>query len=212
MRAQGKRMGRVVVGLGAGLGIVLLVGCAGSLREPVAFNAVGSAASDHGSLAPADSSHQHVAVPFFPDDTDQCGPATLASVLTYWGIQTDPRTLKEEIYLPKLKGTLPLDLLLAAQARGFKAEIYQGSLDDLKSELKEGRPLVALLDLGFAIFPQGHYVVVTGYDDQRQGVYVHSSMEKDVLIPYERFLRSWDKTGRWTLLATPSERGQRDHA
>jgi hypothetical protein len=212
MRAQGKRIGRVVVGLGAGLGIVLLVGCAGSLKEPAEFNAVGSAASAHGSLAPADSPHQHVAVPFFPDDTDQCGPATLASVLTYWGIQADPRTLKEEIYLPRLKGTLPLDLLLAVQARGLKAEIYQGSLDNLKSELEEGHPLVALLDLGFAIFPQGHYVVVTGYDDQRQGVYVHSSLEKDVFIPYERFLPSWDKTGRWTLLATPSESRLRSDA
>jgi Peptidase_C39 like family len=212
MRAQGKRMGRVVAGLGAGVGIVLLVGCAGSLREPAAFNAIGSAAPVHGSRISADSSPRHVAVPFFPDDTDQCGPATLASVLTYWGIQTDPRTLKKEIYLPKLKGILPLDLLLAAQARGFKAEIYRGSLDDLKSELKEGRPLVALLDLGVAIFPQGHYVVVTGYDDQRQGVYVHSSLEKDVFIPYEQFLQSWDKTGRWTLLMTPSESRPRSAA
>jgi hypothetical protein len=205
MHAQGKRRGRVVAGLGAGLGIVLLVGCVGALREPAEFNAVGSAASVHGSRVPADSSPRHVAVPFFPDDTDQCGPATLASVLTYWGIQADPQALKEEIYLPRLQGTLPLDLLLAAQARGLKAEIYQGSLDNLKSELAEGHPLVALLDLGVVIFPQGHYVVVTGYDDQRQGVYVHSSLEKDVFIPYDRFLRSWAKTGRWTLLATPSE-------
>ena len=78
--------------------------------------------------------------------------------------------------------------------------------------MEAGRPLVALLDLGFAIFPQGHYVVVTGYDDERQGVYVHSSLEKDVFIPYERFLRGWDKTGRWTLLVMPPESRLRSHA
>ncbi|MBI3809286.1 MAG: peptidase C39 family protein [Nitrospirae bacterium] len=169
---------------------------------------------DRATAVPAQSeaSARRVTVPFFPDDTDQCGPAVLASVLTYWGIQTDPVALKEEIYLPRLKGTLPLDLLLAAQARGLAAEIYRGSLNDLKAQLAAGHPLVALLDLGFAIFPQGHYVVVTGYDDQRQGVYVHSSLDKDVFVPYERFLPSWDKTGRWTLLVTPSERRLRSHA
>ena len=58
----------------------------------------------------------HLNVPFFPDDEDQCGPATLASMLTYWGIPSDPRMLKDEIYLRRLRGTLPIDLLLAAEA------------------------------------------------------------------------------------------------
>lgn len=180
----------------------MVLGCAG---PPLMDRATGVPAQ-------SEASARRVTVPFFPDDTDQCGPAVLASVLTYWGVRTDPVALKEEIYLPRLKGTLPLDLMLAAQARGLQAEIYEGGLDDLKSKLEAGRPLVALLDLGFAIFPQGHYVVVTGYDDRRQGVYVHSSLEKDVFIPYERFLRSWDRTGRWTLLVAPPESRLRSHA
>jgi hypothetical protein len=211
---RGKRMGRLAGLLGASLWGLLLVGCAGwTLPEPGVggFEAAGHATLARGSPAQPATSSNHVAVPFFPDDTDQCGPATLASVLSYWGVRTDPVALKEEIYLPRLKGTLPLDLLLTAQSRGLEAEIYEGSLDDLKSKLAAGRPLVALLDLGFAIFPQGHYVVVTGYDDQRQGVYAHSSLEKDVFIPYERFLRSWDRTGRWTLLLTLPESHLRSH-
>jgi hypothetical protein len=204
MDPRRERSGRLLSGLTVGLWSLLMVGCAGqTFLEPGPARLEGPAALVQGSPAPADSFRRHVAVPFFPDDTDQCGPATLASVLTYWGVRTDPVVLKEEIYLPRLKGTLPLDLLLAAQERGLNAEIYQGSLDNLKVELEAGHPLVALLDLGFAIFPQGHYVVVTGYDDQRQGVYVHSSLEPDVFIPYERFLRSWEKTGRWTLLVEP---------
>ena len=212
MRTRRVRLGGLVVRLGAGLCGLLLIGCAGpSLVTSAEFGADGGGASAQGPVVQANVSY-HVAVPFFPDDTDQCGPATLASVLTYWGISTDPLALKREIYLPRLKGTLPLDLLLAAQARGLKAEIYEGSLDNVKAELDAGHPLVALLDLGFVIFPQGHYVVVTGYDDRRQSVYVHSSLKKDVFVPYERFLRSWDKTGRWTLLVTPSESRLRSHA
>ena len=201
MRRQESRRGTLRLSVGA-WSLVLILGCAG---PPPMDRATGVPAQP-------EASSRRVTVPFFPDDTDQCGPAVLASVLTYWGFRTDPVALREEIYLPRLKGTLPLDLMLAAQARGLEVEVYEGSLDDLKFELDAGRPLVALLDLGFAIFPQGHYVVVTGYDDQRQGVYVHSSLEKDVFIPYERFLRSWDRTGRWTLLVTLPESHLRSHA
>lgn len=188
---RGTWFARVMGGLSASLWAVLLLGCAETrvLETQV----------------PGEAARYHIAVPFFPDDTDQCGPATLASVLTYWGLQTDPVALKKEIYLPRLKGTLPLDLLLAAQARGLNAEAYEGDLDNVKAELDVGHPLVVLLDLGFALFPQGHYVVVTGYDDELRGLYVHSSLERDVFLPYERFLRSWNKTGRWTLLVVPPE-------
>lgn len=148
----------------------------------------------------------HVAVPFFPDDTDQCGPATLASVLTYWGVPGDLSALKEETYLPHLRGSLPIDLLLAAQARGLQAEGFSGTLEALQAELDAGHPIVALLNLGWALFPQGHYVVVTGYDEGRQGVYLHSGIVRDMFVPYARYLAAWEKTGRWMLRVQPIER------
>lgn len=198
----GARRGRAGVVVGAAIWAGFLFGCAGQpLLEP-GFSSTGGMKSAQGSAVHAGASH-HIPVPFFPDNTDQCGPATLASILTYWGVPTDPLALKGEIYLPRLRGTLPLDLLLAAQARGLKAEAYQGSLENLKSELEAGHPLVAFLNLGYTFFPQGHYVVVTGYDDRRQGVYVHSSLDRDVFLPYERFVQGWGKTGRWTLLVLP---------
>jgi peptidase C39-like protein len=147
----------------------------------------------------------HLVVPFFPDDTDQCGPATLASLLTYWGIPSEPRTLKDEIYLRRLRGTLSLDLLLAAQSRGLQAVGSGGTLDQLKTELAADRPVIALLNLGWTLYPQGHYVVVTGYDEQRQGMYVHSGLARDVFVPYALFLVNWEKTGRWMLRIQPAK-------
>lgn len=197
------RMGNV---LRAGIWGLLLVGCTelpvtGSAESRMA--AEGNSVYDRTEHTDSFDHIVHVVVPFYPDDTDQCGPATLASVLTYWGIPSNPQALKEEVYLPRLRGTLPIDLLLAAQAHGLRAEFYSGSLDNVRAELKAGHPLVAFLNLGYTVFPQGHYVVITGFDDQRQGVYVHSGLEQDLLLPYERFLRSWEKTGRWTLLVLP---------
>jgi ABC-type bacteriocin/lantibiotic exporter with double-glycine peptidase domain len=166
----------------------ILSGCAGP--SPVLKNG--------GSL----SSHLLV-VPFFADDSDQCGPATLASVLSYWGISAKPGNLKKEVYLPSLRGTLPIDMFLAAQTFGMKVESYSGTLLNIRLELDRGRPLVAFLNLGYRFFPQGHYVVITGYDDRKQGLYVHSGLEPNKFVSYERFLRDWKKTGQWTLLIIP---------
>lgn len=145
----------------------------------------------------------HLVVPFFSDNTDQCGPATLASLLTYWGISSDPRTLKGEIYLRRIRGTLSIDLLLAAQSRGLQAEGMGGTLAQIKIELAADHPVIALLNLGWASYPQGHYVVVTGYDEHRQGMYVHSGSARDVFVPYTLFLAKWEKTGRWMLRIRP---------
>src|SRR5687767_6827273 len=62
-------------------------------------------------------------VPFFPDKTNQCGPSALAGVLSFWGKPADPAKLREEMYLDKLKGTLPLDLFLTAKAHGLKTQM-----------------------------------------------------------------------------------------
>ncbi len=142
-------------------------------------------------------------VPFFPDTTDQCGPAALASVLSFWGVSVDPPALKEEIYLANLKGSLAIDLLLAAQNRGFKADLYSGSIVDLKSKLREGHPMVVFVNRGFHFFPVGHFVVVNGYDEPRQGLYVHSGASKNQFVSYKRFLKDWEKTKRSTLLIRP---------
>jgi ABC-type bacteriocin/lantibiotic exporter with double-glycine peptidase domain len=185
--------------LAAGIAGLLLVGCE---KLPVKASPEQPAAASLGQGT-------HLEVPFFPDDTDQCGPATLASVLTYWGIPSTPQALKTELYLPRLGGTLPIDLLLAAEAHGLKAESYSGSLEFIRAHLQAGHPLVALLNLGSRVFPQGHYVVITGFDDARQGLYVHSGPGRDVFLPYGEFFRGWEKMGRWTLLALPDSAQER---
>ena len=63
-----------------------------------------------GVLAAVNASAARLDVPFFPDTTDQCGPASLASVLNYWGKTVSPAELKSDVYLSSLKGTLPMDL------------------------------------------------------------------------------------------------------
>ncbi|OGR65874.1 MAG: hypothetical protein A2X31_00810 [Elusimicrobia bacterium GWB2_63_22] len=142
-------------------------------------------------------------VPFFPDNTDQCGPSALASVLGYWGKPAEPELLRQEIYQARLKGSLALDLLLAAGSRGLSAELVNGSLAKIREELDSGRPLIAFVNAGYSFYPAGHYLVITGYDDRRQRLTVHSGMKRNQRLPYGKFERQWRKTERWALLIQP---------
>lgn len=160
------------------------------------------------SRAPLDSRQSRrvlLNVPFFPDNTDQCGPSVLASVLWYWGKQAEPALLRRETYQAHLKGSLTVDLLLAAESRGLSAEILNASLPRVKSELDAGHPLIAFINTGYSFYPVGHYLVITGYDDSGQHIFAHSGMKRDMEISYKKFDRQWEATKRWTLLILPRQ-------
>lgn len=146
-----------------------------------------------------------LAVPFFPDSTDQCGPSALASVLAYWGKPETPESLRREIYLARLKGSLTVDLLLAAESRGLAAETLNAGLARVRAELDAGRPLIAFVNAGYSFYPAGHYLVLTGYDDRRRCVYAHSGRKRDLRISYVKFSRQREKTNQWTLLIQPAQ-------
>lgn len=164
-----------------------------------------AASRPHEAAAPREGAGRVLEVPFFADDTDQCGPSALASVMTFWDRAVAPAELRKEMYLAHLKGTLPVDLLLTAKRRGFAAHFSNGSLETVKAELMKGRPLIAFVNQGYDFMPLGHYMVITGYDDERGGLYVHSGLKADKFVPYEKFLEDWDKTRRATMLVVPAE-------
>jgi hypothetical protein len=99
---------------------------------------------------------------------------------------------------------LPVDLQLAAQARGMSSEMLEGGLPQLKRELDAGHPVIAFVNRGFRFLPVGHFMVVTGYDDGSRSVYAHSGMKKNEPIPYETFLKLWNRTDQWALLILPA--------
>lgn len=174
----------------AALAGLLLAGCAPAAVSPGPHSGRGDTAV-------------RLAVPFFPDDSDQCGPSALAGVLAYWGSSASPASLRREIYRARLKGALTIDLLLAAQSRGFSAEMAEGGLERVRTELDAGRPVIAFVDVGVTVLALGHYVVITGYDDGRRQFFAHSGMKRDKVIPYDKFEKQWKAAGQWALLIQP---------
>ncbi|HZR47825.1 MAG TPA: C39 family peptidase [Candidatus Manganitrophaceae bacterium] len=146
-------------------------------------------------------------VPFFPQPEGLCGPASLASVLHFWKRTTSVEEIKEAIYLPRLNGTLGIDLTHFARKEGFLADSFTGTLPALRERLAEGIPLIAFLNLGNRLFPVGHFIVVTGIDERREEVIAHSGSEPNKPIPYQTFLAAWKKTDYWTLQIVPPHGG-----
>lgn len=140
-------------------------------------------------------------VPFFPQEMYQCGPASLAGVLNYWGISVTPEEIARAIYSPGARGTLDLDLVFYAEKKGLKADLYKGSRDDLQKHIHGKIPLVLLVDEGFLAYQKHHFMIAVGYNDQ--GIFAHSGGKRQRFYPWPGFLKTWEKTGNWTLRLTP---------
>ena len=175
--------------------IAIITGCSGALREKV----LEEIRANPGTGSFIDG------VPFFPQDELMCGPSALASVMGYYGVRKEMDEVAREVYEERLRGTLPIDLLLYAKEKGFDASYYGGSLIDLKEKISEKRPLILFLNLGLSEYPVGHYIVVVGYDERSGAVLAHSGMEREKVFVYKRLLSSWEKTGFSTLLVTPKD-------
>jgi len=171
------------------VGILLLVSCAGPSAE--VLRAAVAAAPDAGIV---------LSVPFFPQEEYQCGPAAIASVLAYWGLPADPGVVAEAIYLPHLKGTLSLDLLLYAERRGLRATLLPQNADALRAALRAGRPVIALLNVGSRLVPTWHYVVLVGYADGARAFLAHDGRHRERVFPYDEFAWRWQASSHWALV------------
>jgi hypothetical protein len=136
-------------------------------------------------------------VPFYPQVSFQCGPASLAGVLNFFGEGVTPDEIAEAVFRKDIRGTVTLDMVLYARKRGFLAEWYNGSVDDIRRSVDDGVPLIVMVDFGFANVRKNHYMVVVGYTPE--GVIANSGKTREKLISWDYFLARWDRTKRWAL-------------
>lgn len=137
-------------------------------------------------------------VPFVKQESHWCGPASLASVFAYYGISIDQNTIARDVYTAKLDGALITDLENYARSQGFQTRLGQGTDEIVKAALREKRPVIVLVDLGFWVMSRPHYLVVTGYDET--GFRAHTGDEAGKIFPYVEFDRIWTRKGSVYLL------------
>lgn len=113
---------------------------------------------------------------------NNCGPANLAMALSYWdwaGNQNDTRAFLRPNRDVDDKNVMPEEMVAFVEGfTGYRALArVGGSLDLLKQLLAAGFPV--LIEKGHHPADDwwmGHYVVVNGYDDQRQRFTIQDSL------------------------------------
>lgn len=146
------------------------------------------------------------AVPFFPQETHQCGPASLAMAANYAGVAVNADTLTAQTYLPEREGSLQAEMMAATRRQGLVAYPMAPSLRDLFSEVASNNPVVVLQNLGLGFFPKWHYAVVIGYDLGREEAVLRSGLEQRQVLPFRTFEYTWARSGYWAMLALPPSR------
>jgi len=144
-------------------------------------------------------------VPFFAQAELQCGPAALAMVLNWSGLEAQPSGLAAEVYSPGLKGSLQSAMLGAARRHGRVAYPITGS-EALLTEISAGHPVIVLVNLGFFWYPKWHYAMVIGYDQEQNEVILHSGLNAGQHQGFRLFLNTWRRSESWGLLVLPPER------
>mgnify|MGYP006280755715 CR=1 FL=1 len=171
----------------AGLAVTaaLLAGCASTGRAP----------------APPREGEVRLDVPFFPNRTYDCGPAVLASVLHFWGVEIPPNAIRSAIVSDNAKGTVTLDMVWFPEEHGLDTRQWTATEQDVKDAVHAGFPVILFVDYGIGRVRQGHYMVVTGVSEN--AFTVHTGRKQHHRIPLRELRKRWKRTDHWALVATP---------
>src|SRR5262249_20614432 len=145
------------------------------------------------------------AVPFHAQDDYQCGPAALAMALNAAGVPATPEELVNQVYLPGRKGSLQIEMLVAARRHGLVAYELAPKMENVLREVAAGTPVVVLENYGFRIGPKWHSSVVVGYDLQADQIVRRSGMHPRQTMPLPVFEYVWKSDGYWAMVAVPPD-------
>ncbi len=139
-------------------------------------------------------------VPFYPQEDYQCGPAALATVLQASSVAVTPDELVSRVYVPARQGSLQIEMLAAARAYGRASYQLAPALEDVLHEVREGRPVLVMQNLGLSWYPQWHYAVVIGYDLDNKELILRSGTIKDYRLSVKVFERTWARSEHWAFV------------
>jgi Peptidase C39 family len=100
---------------------------------------------------------------------------------------------------PASGGILTTDLVAATRARGWDTRVLRGSPEQVRQNLRDGIPVVALIQVGRDRY---HYVVVLGWSDGRV-VFHDPATAPFTSLDETSFLARWTGADRWALVVRP---------
>lgn len=142
-----------------------------------------------------------------PQTLNNCGPASIAEVLAYWGIWRTQGQVQAVLRVDGLgRGMAPFGVPSYARSLGLRALVGVGGTQALiKALVSNGFPVI-VSQMVSVTDPIGHYRPIEAYDD-RQGVFIASDpyLGPSHAISYADFARIWTQRGEgFMMLYSPS--------
>ena len=139
---------------------------------------------------------------------NNCGPATLAMALSYWGWQGDQTVISDVLKPATRDKNVRWDELVhyvQTQAGWLDATFrVGGTADRVKLFVANGYPVI--LETGYTVSEGwvGHYLLITGYDDAAGTWIVQDATGgPDRAMPYVEVDRDWQQFNRLFILVFP---------
>ncbi|MCR6632116.1 MAG: PA2778 family cysteine peptidase [Magnetospirillum sp.] len=135
-------------------------------------------------------------VPFYPQESFQCGPAAMASVLGWSGLDIRPAALEGQFVLVRD----PRRMLAEAANRYGRLAYPVTGTPAMLTELAAGHPVIILQNLGVDSRPLWNCVVAIGFNQTRGEVVVHGGDQAARRVSLRLFERLWSDADQWGLV------------
>jgi ABC-type bacteriocin/lantibiotic exporter with double-glycine peptidase domain len=133
-----------------------------------------------------------------------CGPVATAMLLGYWGHRVDPDVLRAEAGLKPDRGLPAGTIRDLVKARGLRAFLVEGEVDDLERELRAGRPVLVGLAKAFNDKQAlGHYEIVAGLNRAAGRVVTVDPASGWREASLDAFMAEWQPTKKLLLIVSP---------
>ncbi len=139
-----------------------------------------------------------------------CGAQALAASLAFLDNKIDAEMLAEELPWHDY-GATPVELLLEARRRGYKAKIASGTWDQLARHVENEATLLVMFDAGYEVkwffstheLPRVmHWGLVSGIAKDDSRILLAASNERHHVVSREEFERRWAKSERCLIIIT----------
>jgi len=147
-------------------------------------------------------------MPLVRQTYNACGPASLTQVLSYFGLNMSMSDVSRLTRRTERSYMTAQAIVNFAPQVGMEARLFRGgSLDTVRSAIRNRLPLIALQSHITTKQVIPHWRVVTGYDDAAQQVYLMDPLLGFVRMSYADFTRVWgDHQGQFAVMYPPTWR------
>ena len=144
-------------------------------------------------------------VAFYPQQQYHCGPAALAGIMNYRGVEVVPDQIAKLVYVPELKGSLQVEVEAAVRQFDLLPVKLDGRLESLLHEVDAGNPVFVLQNLALDLYPVWHYEILIGYDFEQRQMILRSGVHRRITRSFALFEKTWQRAGHWALAVVATD-------